>query len=318
MIRIGLIGAGPNATGHAKYYKENPRVKIVAVADPNQEAGGKLAQDCGAKAVPDYREFLGDVDAVVVSSPNFLHKEHAIACAKAGKHVYCEKPMGLSATEAQEIAAAVNAAGVKSAVGFSVRSSPSIQTMDRYRREGRFGQVLSVWSRRLAYLDPSKLPGWRKDHTKSGGLLLEINVHELEWMMALGGKVDSVFARLVSDKPGPRSNDHVWFTLNFKEGAVGQHEGSWLSAAAAYYRGMHGTRGGATTDEWGSKLYFAELGKNREEVTLDAGFDLRGNFLDGIEKGAALAADVNWGLEVMTVAEAIFESSAKNAVVKIG
>lgn len=317
MIRIGIIGAGPNAAGHAKYYRDCPRAKVVAVADPNTEAGKKLAEECAAKAVPDFREFLGDVDAVIVSSPNFLHKDHAIACASAGKHVYCEKPMGLSALDAKGIADAVNAARVKSAVGFSVRISNVIQTLDRLRREERFGQVISVWSRRLFYMDPSKTQGWRKDHSKSGGLLLEVNVHELEWMMALGGEVESVYARFASDKPGPRSNDHCWFTLNFKGGAVGQHEGSWLSAMPSYARGMHGTGGGATTDEWGSKLFFAVPGKNRDEIPLDPAFDLRGNFLDGIEKGAPLYADVNWGLKVMSVAEGIFESAQKQEVVRL-
>jgi predicted dehydrogenase len=89
MIRIGIIGAGPNATGHGEYYAKSTRAKVVAVADVATDRAAKLAEICSAKAIADYKQMLGDIDAVVIASPNFLHKEQAIACAEAGKHVYC-------------------------------------------------------------------------------------------------------------------------------------------------------------------------------------------------------------------------------------
>lgn len=96
MIRIGVIGAGPNATDHAQYYHQSPRTQVVAVDDPNMARAQVLAAECGADALADYQEFLDRVDAVVVASPNFLHKEQAIESANARKHIYCEKPRGLS------------------------------------------------------------------------------------------------------------------------------------------------------------------------------------------------------------------------------
>jgi predicted dehydrogenase len=93
MIRIGIIGAGPNAQGHAHYYHQSPRARVAAIADVALDRAQALAGEVQAKAVSDYTQFLNDVDAVVVSSPNFLHREQAIACAQAGKHVYCEKPI---------------------------------------------------------------------------------------------------------------------------------------------------------------------------------------------------------------------------------
>ena len=74
MIRIGIIGAGPNGAGHADYYSRSPRTGVVAIADPVVARASELAQRCGAIALADYHQLIERVDAVVVSSPNFLHR----------------------------------------------------------------------------------------------------------------------------------------------------------------------------------------------------------------------------------------------------
>lgn len=263
----------------------------------------------------DYQSFLSDVDAVVVASPNFLHKEQAVTCARAGKHVYCEKPMGLSFQDASEIDAAVRTAGVRSQVGFSVRFDPTIQTMARLAREGRFGRLVSVASRRLMWMDPSKAAGWRKDPWLSGGLLMEINIHEIEWMMFVGGPVKSVYARVHKLQEHPRANDHLVVTLGFESGATGAHEGSWIASTPMFWRQVMGLEGGANTNEWGNQLYVAKPGQGRVETPTDAAFDVRGDFLRAIETGGSTTADTAYALRVMAVAEAILESGATGRVV---
>ncbi|GCE12877.1 Gfo/Idh/MocA family protein [Tengunoibacter tsumagoiensis] len=318
MTRIGIIGAGPNAAGHARYFASSERSTVVAIADPDLKRAQELAAEIQSEAVPDYRDFIDRVDAVVISSPNFLHREHAIACAKAGKHIYCEKPMGLSRSDAEEIVAAVESAGVKSTVGFSVRFEPAMQTAQRFIREGKLGQLLSLCGRRTSYFNPADIVGWRANPRLSGGYLMEISFHELDWMLAFAGEVTSVYARTWSaNSDDPRSNDHLWITLNFGSGAVGFHEGGWLAATPVFYRSILGTQGGVHTDEWGSILYHAELGQNREVVKMDEGFDLRNHFLDCIEGSAEPVADVAWGLKVMAVAEAVLESAASGQVVSL-
>lgn len=318
MIRIGIIGAGPNAVGHAQYYAHSSRSRVVAIADPDQQRATALARELEAESVSDYHEFLDKVDAVIISSPNFLHREHAIICAEAGKHIYCEKPMGLSLLDARAIAEAVKRTGVKSTVGFTVRFESPIQTIQHLAEAGELGQMLSLCSRRLFYFDPAHLTGWRKDSRLSGGLLMEISLHELDWMMALGGDVSSVYARTwAAEVVDERSNDHIWVTLNFANGAVGLHEGSWLSPTPAFYRNVQGTSRGLQTDEWGSKIFDALPGKDRVEREMDSKFDLEGHFLDCIEERVQPVADVAWGVKVMTVAEAVVVSAAQKRVVAI-
>jgi predicted dehydrogenase len=319
MIRIGVIGAGPNAAGHARYFARSGRSKVVAIADPDLNRAHALASECQASAMEDYRDMLGDVDAVVVSSPNFLHHEHAVAAAKAGKHVYCEKPMGLSLAQATEIRDAIAEASVQSLVGFSTRFTEPVQTMLRLSGSGQLGKIISVDSRRLCNVTPAPPKHWRHNPSLSGGLLYEINIHEIDWMLAAGGPVESCYARSWAvDQQSKLSNDHIWVILNFKSGATGMHEGSWVSATPHYYRAIHGTSGAVATDEWGATVYYGEPGEERRALVLDPHFDLRGNFLDTIDHIAEPVADATWGLEVMRVAEAILKSAHSGNVELIG
>jgi predicted dehydrogenase len=317
--RIGIIGAGPNASGHGKYFAGCGRAKVVAVADPDRARADVLAKECGAKPVADYQEFLGDVDAVVVASPNFLHKDQAIACAKAGKHVYCEKPLGLSGADAREIAAAVRAAKVRSQVGFSVSFDPVIHDAISRVKSGEIGQLVSLNSRRLCWSNTETTTGWRADPARSGGLLFEINIHEIEWMMRCAGDVRQVYARAKASEGAthPMANDHLWITFDYVGGAVGTHEGSWRTAMPMFYKYIQGTTGAMCTNEWGNELYLARPGKNRDSLTGMKPFDLRANFLDAIAGTATSVADTDYGAKVMAVCDAIIESSRSGKPVAV-
>ena len=170
MIKLGIIGAGPNATGHAEQFaKMKDRCRIVAIADPFRPAAEKLAAAHGAQVFARAAEIFPEVDAVVVSSPNFLHPEQTIAAAQVGKHVWCEKPMALNDADAQRMVEAVARAGVASFVGFSVRFDPTIRKLKEIFDSGRLGEPLSVWSRRLCYFEPAQHGSWRFEYDKSGG-----------------------------------------------------------------------------------------------------------------------------------------------------
>lgn len=190
--------------------------------------------------------------------------------------------------------------------------------MQRLAHGGELGQLVSLCSRRLCFIDPAGAAKWRGDHALSGGVMLEINIHELDWMMAIGGEVESVYARIfATDTSNSRNNDHVWVSLNFANGATGTHEGSWLPVLPQFFRSVQGTQAGLSTGEWGSTLLYGRGSEGRETIAPEASFDLRGNFLDSIDNRAVAVADANYGSKVMAVIEAIFESAAANQVVNI-
>ena len=319
MIRIGVIGAGGNAKGNAEQLaKDSGRCRIVAVADPVIEAAKKLASIHGAKACADFREFLGDVDAVVVSSPNFLHPEQTIVAAQAGKHVWCEKPMALSIADADRMVDAVEKAKVASMVGFSVRFDPAIRATVETLRAGRLGPIVSIWSRRLCYFDPDSIRGWRLDFAKSGGVMSELIAHEIDWVVDAAGSPKSVFCRIASRRHAdPRDNDHIIMALVFEGEATGTIEGSQMSHFPEYYRGILGAGAAAFTADWGRKAMFQEKCKEASELPLPKPFNKHAHFLDVIEGKCECVCDVRWGRKIVAISEKALESAVRGEAMKL-
>ncbi len=320
MIKIGLIGSGRNGTGHLKRLKENhsDRCEIAGIADPNIEAAQAAASEYGGKAYAEYTDMLSDVDAVFISSPNFLHVEQAVACAEAGKHVFVEKPMALTIEDAEKIEGAVEKAGVASFVGFSVQFGGTALQLRNMCRAGDIGDVFSVWSRRMSWSDPGRGSGWRSDFDKVGGVIHELMVHEIDWVCSIAGMPESVYCQKASvEHRDPRENDHIWLTMKFGEEKAGTVEGSTMARIADYYRGACGTTGSLYTKEWGGKL---EINRGKDEVKeIDVcdEFDKHANFLDACEGKGESAAPVSYGRKIVTIAVKAIESAIENKVIDL-
>lgn len=318
MIRLGIIGAGPNASGHAKKFANYPeRCRLMAVADIQKPAAEALASEYGASAYEDFRQMLGKVDAVIISSPNFLHGEHAVACAGEGKHVWVEKPMALDNEEAARIAKAVEEAGVQSMVGFSVRFTGVKQSYKRLVAEGRIGQPVAVWSRRLSYFNLDTVKGWRADPAKSGGYLYELMTHEVDWIVDLVGPPLGIYAQKTSRiEPSNRANEHLWVTFQYLNGLTATLEGSWMSPMPDYYNGVTGREATLHTNKWGNELYLKTLEEQHsQQLEPDAAFDKHAHFLDVIEGKCPSVADVHYGQYITSICEAILQSALENRVI---
>ena len=311
MIRIGVIGAGPNGTGNAERLAAHAdRAKVVAVADIDPAAGTKLADAYDARCVEDYRHMLDDVDAVVVSTPNDCHCEQTIGCAEAGKHVWIEKPMALSVADADRMVQAVGAAGVASMVGFSVRFDGIVRKMKAVYDSGRLGELLSIWSRRLCFFDPAEVTAWRLQYDRSGGVMSELIAHEIDWIVDIAGDPQAVFCRAASrEHQAPGDNDHLWMTLQFAGEATGTLEGSQMSLIADYYRGLVGLRGSVSTRHWGGELYLQTAPDDALQLEPLEAFDKHGHFLDVIEGRCASVADVRHGRRIVYISEKAIESA---------
>ncbi|MGE5557994.1 MAG: Gfo/Idh/MocA family protein [Bacillota bacterium] len=318
MIRLGIIGAGGNGKGNARRLAEHKgRCRVAAVADPNKEAAEKLASDYGAKVYGDYRDFLGEVDAVVISSPNYCHKEQAVACVEAGKHIWIEKPMALSTADADAIVRAVDKAKVASFVGFSVRFEAVMQKMKEVYSSGQIGSLVSLWSRRLTCWN-IKPESWRADFEKCGGLISELIAHELDWMVDMAGMPETVYCRKLSRAVNhPLDNEHLWITIGYGGGATGTIEGSQMALIADFYRGLIGTAGSVYTKNWGNELAVQKTVDSSEALALSAPFDKYGHFLDVVEGKCASLADAAWGREIVRLSEKALESAVKGQVVAV-
>jgi predicted dehydrogenase len=207
MVRIGLIGLGFMGRMHYAAYQKLPGVKLVAVADrdPKRAAGdlsggwgniegaAEKLDMSGVRGTTDFNELLNmpEVEAVDICLPTPLHEEFIVAALAAGKHVICEKPLALSIESAERIAAA--AAGAKGIFmpAMCMRFWPQWAWIKQAIADNRFGRVKDATFRRVA----SMPPGWFINGEMSGGAILDLHVHDTDFVFYCFGKPRAVFSR---------------------------------------------------------------------------------------------------------------------------
>ena len=209
-ITIGLIGYGGIGRVHAAAYRAIPfhyglnakSVTIGGVATTRLETARQAAREIGCEFyTADYRDLLArpDIDAVDICTPNNSHHEIALAAAAAGKHIYCEKPLAMSAEQAQAMAQAVAAADLKGQLTFNFRFFPAIVRAKQLISEGFLGEIFSFRGRyhRSSYISRDKPLSWRlRRELTGGGALFDLGSHILDLLYYLLGDFDAVFGTL--------------------------------------------------------------------------------------------------------------------------
>lgn len=218
-IGVGLIGTGFMGACHAlafaavgPLFQPALRPRLEMVADIDAEAAERARKRFGfARAVSDWRALVEDpaVGLVSITSPNSLHKEMALAAIAAGKHVYCEKPLAVTAADAKELAEAAEARGVRTLVGYNYLRSPAIRHVRHLLDSGELGALAYI---RLAFeedymADPAAPFSWRCERAKAGlGALGDLGSHAVSLARYLAGPIVEVmadFAVAVPARPVP-------------------------------------------------------------------------------------------------------------------
>lgn len=223
-IRVGLLGSGNFVRNqHLNNLVRHPGFAIRGVADPNLESAREVASEAGeARAVADPHELIADpdLDLVFIVTPHFTHAELAIAAAKAGKHIYCEKPMGLTEEECLAVKAAVEEAGVVFLAGYNRSVAPFTRTIRE--RLAKLDAPMLI-HHRFADWNPYST-GWLIDERLSGGRIIGEGGHSLDTMCRLVG-ADPV--RVYAEggnfaEPSPtQAPDSALITLGFPDGSAG-------------------------------------------------------------------------------------------------
>jgi myo-inositol 2-dehydrogenase/D-chiro-inositol 1-dehydrogenase/scyllo-inositol 2-dehydrogenase (NAD+) len=219
---------------HARNLRAGIRgARLVAVADVDPACAARAAQELELERVhTDYAEAVADetVDAVCIASPVFTHAQVALAAAKAGKHVFCEKPMALTLDEADSMIEACRQAGVKLQIGFMRRFDAGFREAKRLIDEGEIGDVILV---RSVGRGPG-LPGeWYLSFERSNGLLAEVNSHDFDTVRWLGrGELSRVYAEAGAFARPDLSEKHPGFfdsavvNIRLENGVMGVIEGT--------------------------------------------------------------------------------------------
>ncbi|MEL6959088.1 MAG: inositol 2-dehydrogenase [Pseudomonadota bacterium] len=223
MVRIGLLGCGRIGQVHARAIKNNPDATVVAVSDAFADAANALADQTEAE-VRDTDEIIAsdDIDAVVIGTPTTTHYDIIHAAARAGKAIFCEKPVDLSSERIKDCIKVVESTGVPFFTAFNRRFDPNFAELQGRITRGDIGQVelVTILSR-----DPSPPP---IDYIKtSGGLFRDMMIHDLDMARFLLGaepvSVYAVGAALVDPAIGKAGDvDTAAVTLTTAEGAICQ------------------------------------------------------------------------------------------------
>ncbi|MHA6512837.1 Gfo/Idh/MocA family protein [Tessaracoccus sp. Z1128] len=308
-LRIAMIGSGLMAKSHTlgfrnveAVYGELPlKPELSILIDANEKMAEDGARTLGyAKWGTDWRDAVADpdIDLVDIVTPNWLHFEIAMAAIAAGKDVYCEKPLALTAADAETMYLAAKEAGVRTIVGFNYVRNPAIEYAKELISSGALGDI---WAFKATFAldavtDPSVPFTWRFERARAGsGALGDLGAHIVALAHELVGPIKTVSAlstTVITERPEPagvfgygtkaaesaplrqvENDDIIQFLAQFASGAVGTFEASRVATGRAYELAVEVT---------GSKgaLRFTQQDAYKLELYLAEGDELQRGFRD--------------------------------------
>ena len=243
-VRVAIIGAGAVSDyHHVPALRLDPRAKLAAVCDSSPELLEKRRTDWGCeKLTTDFEAICADpeIDAVVIATPNFTHKPIALAAARHGKHIMCEKPLAVDARRARQMYHACRDAGVVNMTAFTYRFAPSMRYLRHLVASGALGVPRHFRSQR--FLDwPETSWGWRQSKALAGaGDLFDMTIHRIDFAIDLLGPLKTLCGAVAQFVPRNKTTDghdcppsevDDWSSIigEFDCGAVGVWEGTTLA-----------------------------------------------------------------------------------------
>jgi UDP-N-acetyl-2-amino-2-deoxyglucuronate dehydrogenase len=231
-VKFAIIGTGMIAERHAAALAEIPEAELYAVYDKNVCRAQEFAKKYPLKVYNSFDELLKDrqLTAVTIATPTGVHKEIAVPCAEAGKHILCEKPLDVSLKKADAIINTCDKNKVYLSAVFQARFSDRIKLIKDAIDAGRFGRLMLCsaqvkWYRSQEYYDSA---GWRGTWAlDGGGALMNQSIHIIDLLLYLAGKPEAVhaFAGTMTHER-LEVEDNACASIKFKNGALGVIEAS--------------------------------------------------------------------------------------------
>ena len=315
-IRWGIIGCGDVAlrkSGPA--LAQTPGSRVHAVMSRDLRKAQEFANKFDASAAYDSLEALladSSVDAVYVATPVFLHAEQTVAAAEAGKHVLCEKPMGLSVDECHKMIDACRQNGVALSIAYYRRAYPEIQRMKQVLEEGEIGAVIAA--RVINFSRSGPKPGhWRLDpHQSGGGILMDVGSHRLDLLDFLLGEIAEIAGLTSTRTRSVAVDEAVSFTARFTSGALAAGQLAWNCPERQDWIEIQGSDGSLRADPLGSgKLEIMSAGKERAENFAPLPYPHSGlveNVVSVLQGKEELLCDGEAGLRTNLMMERIYQT----------
>jgi predicted dehydrogenase len=253
-----MIGYGFMGKVHTYAYQSLPmiydpppaRIKLVGVATASEESGRKAIDQAGYEfATRDYHDLLArdDIHLIDICTPNHLHRDEVIDALRAGKHVYCDKPLCLNVEEAREMWDVAKDAPTIHQMTFNYRFIPALLRAKQLVDAGALGRLFQFRVAYLhsSYIDPDRPMSWRLDKARGGGgAAFDLGSHVIDLIRYLLGDFRSVFSTMetftktrpiapgASERAPVEVDDIFWMQARLESGAVGTVEASRLSTGA--------------------------------------------------------------------------------------
>lgn len=336
MINAGIIGLGRWGQNLVNSVQGKSKlIRFVAGAVRTPAKVQEYADSQGIRLYDDYRKMLADsdVDAIVLATPHSLHAELIIAAARAGKHVFTEKPFTLTTESAKDAVRACAKKGVTLAVGYNWRFQPALQEIRRMLDDGRLGKLLHIegnFCGPSVYWYPKDHWRQKKDEGPCGGMTGR-GVHVVDAMLYLAGHVDTVYAQSFRRALDYGIDDTTSMLFRFRDGASG-YLGTFIATAETWRMQVFGSNGWVEVGDtehlttWQMRvcllnpddlrerrrpqlMTFADTSTERAELE---------HFAEAVARKQPLAIPGGDEIHGVTALEAILESARSGHPVKVG
>ena len=327
-VRLGSVGLGWWGGNLARTARDSGSAQVVACFDLVPEARARFAEEHGCIAVDSLDGLLGnsEVEGILFATPHSTHLQMVEAAASAGKHVYIEKPLTLSVTDAKRAIEVTARAGVVLQVGHNRRRQPANRRIKQMLDAGELGTLLQLEGFHASPLGykPDQ-PGWRKDREECpAGGMTGLAVHTVDTFHYLAGPAAKVvaFTKRIADVDPPDSplDDATSVLIEYESGPLATI-GTSVFVATNVALAAFGTEATAWNEEDGAKLYVQRRAEPvRGEVPvegMDTVADELGEFARCIRTGDRPETGGPEGLEVAAVLEAIILSSESGRAVEV-
>lgn len=224
-MRVGIVGAGGMGNVHARHWR-NIEGAETALFDVDPAKSAEVAGRWGLGVRENFEDLLGWADVVDLCVPTPLHLDLSLKAIAAGRALMVEKPLAGTLDDAAKIVAEADRAGITLAVGQVVRCFPEFRRGHELVASGAVGKPAAARTRRGGGM-PKGAGLWFADHAQSGGVLIDLAIHDFDWLRWTLGEVRTVYSRSLSATRGS-GPDYALTTLTFDDGAVAHVEATWM------------------------------------------------------------------------------------------
>ena len=277
-VRIGLIGIGWIGSHYARILIANPDAELVAVMNPRKDRVRRFIEQEGVtfRYYADLGDLLkqGDIDAVIIASPNHVHMEQTIAAAQAGKHIFCDKPMALNLDDCQKMVKAVKDAGVTFQIGYHRRFNPIYEHAKKLIADGYFGELFSVESDYIHHVPGEwDIWSWLGKEKVGGSIFHAGSGHNVDLLRFFAGDIKEVacFKDVFARKGQVETEDTAIAIYRFENGMIGKvHFCVGPVRPFTFNFALYGTRGTLVNNKlWLDSIPdFFELGREKDYILL--------------------------------------------------